>query len=200
MFKKLICNFIISISLIIFSFITSYAADDTNGYNIGDIVEDFTIYNYDGSIYTLSNNEGPATIIMFWSTQCPFVQPYTQRISNLTNEFINQGIVFWAVNSNNTEDVGEVQSHAQEKGYPFPMLKDLNNVVADQFGAERTPEIFVINNSNMKLLYHGRIDNDKNEDKVTSEDLKNALNEFLAGKEITVTETKAFGCTIKRVD
>ena len=200
MFKKLIYNFIISISLIIILTTTSYAADDTNGYNIGDIVEDFTIYNYDGGIYTLSNNEGPATVIMFWSTQCPFVQPYTQRISNLTNEFINQGIVFWAVNSNKTEDVDEVKSHAQDKGYPFPMLKDLNNVVADQFGAERTPEIFLINNSNMKLLYHGRIDNDKNEDKVTSEDLRNALNEFLAGQDITVTDTKAFGCTIKRVD
>ena len=137
---------------------------------------------------------------MFWSTQCPFVQPYTQRISNLANEFVNQGVVFWAINSNNTEDVEEVQTHAQEKGYPFPMLKDLNNVVADQFDAERTPEIFLIDNSSMKLLYHGRIDNDKIEDKVTSEDLKNALNEFLAGQEITVTETKAFGCTIKRVE
>ncbi|MFC2093582.1 thioredoxin family protein [Bacteroidota bacterium] len=200
MFKKLICNFIISISLIIFSFYTSYAADDTNGYNIGDIVEDFTIYNYDGNLYTLSNNEGPATVIMFWSTQCPFVQPYTQRISNLSNEFVNQGVVFWAINSNNTEDVEEVQTHAQDKGYPFPMLKDLNNVVADQFDAERTPEIFLIDNSSMKLLYHGRIDNDKNEDKVTTEDLKNALNEFLAGQEISVTETKAFGCTIKRID
>ena len=200
MFKKLIYNFIISTSLIIILTTTSYAADDTNGYNIGDIVEDFTIYNFDGGIYTLSNNEGPATVIMFWSTQCPFVQPYTQRISNLSNEFNNQGIVFWAVNSNNTEDVDEVKSHAQEKGYPFPMLKDLNNVVADQFGAERTPEIFLINNSNMKLLYHGRIDNDKNKDKVTSEDLRNALNEFLAGQDITVTDTKAFGCTIKRVD
>ena len=200
MFKKLIYNFIISISLVIILTTTSYAADDSNGYNIGDIVEDFTIYNYDGSIYTLSNNEGPASIIMFWSTQCPFVQPYTQRISNLTNEFINQGITFWAVNSNKTEDVDEVKSHAQDKGYPFPMLKDLNNVVADQFGAERTPEIFLINNSNMKLVYHGRIDNDKNEDKVTSEDLRNALNEFLAGQDIAVTETKAFGCTIKRVD
>ncbi len=200
MLKKLFYNLIISFSLIIFSFAISYAADDTNGYNIGDIVEDFTINNYDGNIYTLSNNEGPATIIMFWSTRCPFVQPYTQRITKLANDFMTQGITFWAINSNNTEDVDEVQSHAQEKGYPFPMLKDINNVVADQFGAERTPEIFLIDNSNMKLVYHGRIDNDKNEDKVTSEDLRNTINEFLAGQEITVTDTKAFGCTIKRVD
>ena len=91
-----------------------------------------------------------------------------------------------------------VEKHAAGKAYPFAMLKDVNNVVADQFGAERTPEVFVIDNSTMKVIYHGRIDDDRDADKVTSQDLKNALTQFLNGETITVSETKAFGCTIKR--
>ena len=89
-------------------------------------------------------------------------------------------------------------NHAKEKNYNFPVLKDNGNVVANQFGAARTPEVFVIDNNTMTIIYHGRIDDNKEADKVTSNDLQNALNQFLAGNAITVNETKAFGCSIKK--
>lgn len=191
-------SFSLTVALLIFISASAFAFGPTDGYKIGDRVADFTVNNFDGNSYSLSSNGGKATVIVFWSTSCPFVQPYTDRIKALVNEFSGQGIVFWGINSNNTESVENVSEHYKDKGYNFPMLKDDKNVVADQFAAERTPEVFVIDNANMSLIYHGRIDDNKDADKVTSNDLQNALNQFLAGSEIAVKETKAFGCSIKR--
>ncbi len=174
------------------------ASDNIDKLTVGDKVSDFTINNYDGASYTLSNSGANATVIVFMSTECPFVQPYTERMNKLVDEFGSRGIAFWGINSNNTEPTADVMNHATEKKYGFPMLKDNNNVVADQLSAERTPEVFVVDNKTMTLIYHGRIDDNKEADKVKSNDLQNALNDFLAGKEIAVNETKAFGCTIKR--
>lgn len=175
-----------------------YASDRSDGYKVGDRVADFSMNNFDGNTYSLSSNGAKATVIMFWSTECPFVQPYTDRIKSLANEFSDKGVTFWGVNSNKTESVDDVSSHMKSKEYNFPMLKDDGNVIADQFGAERTPEVFVVDNSTMTVVYHGRIDDNKEADKVTSNDLQNALNQFLSGSEIAVKETKAFGCSVKR--
>jgi peroxiredoxin len=90
------------------------------------------------------------------------------------------------------------ECHAEENGLTFTILKDENNVVADEFDASFTPEVYVLS-SDFNILYHGRIDNSKNEDDITTKDLENALNEILAGKEVTTKATKAFGCSIKRV-
>lgn len=177
---------------------SAYSNDISEGYKVGDQVSDFVIDNYDGSQYSLANSGAKATVIIFMSTECPFVQPYTDRLISLNNEFGSKGIVIWGINSNKTEPTEEVMNHAKEKNYNFPVLKDINNVVANQFGAARTPEVFVIDNTNMTVIYHGRIDDNKEAEKVTSNDLQNALNDFLAGNPITVNETKAFGCSIKK--
>jgi len=194
MFQKILFTlaFLLTIS------ISVYSNDRSEGYKVGDKVSDFVIDNYDGSQYSLSNSGAKATVIIFVSTECPFVQPYTDRLINLNNEFGSKGITIWGINSNKTEPTEEVMNHAKEKNYNFPVLKDMNNVVANQFGASRTPEVFVIDNNSMTVIYHGRIDDNKEADKVTSNDLQNALNDFLAGNAIAVNETKAFGCSIKK--
>ncbi len=167
----------------------------------GDKVEDFTLKGVNGKDYNLSAalTDNNYVIVMFWSTECPFVQPYTERINSIVNEYSTNGIVFWGINSNSTESLENVKSHAEEKGYPFPMLKDVNNVVADMLGATRTPEVYLID-KNKTVLYHGRIDDNRDADKVTVSDLKNALDEAVSGKSITVNNTKSFGCTIKRAE
>ena len=194
MFQKILFTlaFLLTISISVYSNVSS------EGYKVGDKVSDFVIDNYDGSQYSLSNSGAKATVIIFVSTECPFVQPYTDRLISLNNEFGSKGITIWGINSNKTEPTEEVMNHAKEKNYNFPILKDNNNVVANQFGAARTPEVFVIDNNSMTVIYHGRIDDNKEADKVTSNDLQNALNDFLAGNAITVNETKAFGCSIKK--
>lgn len=189
---------IFSALLVLALSVSAYSNDGSEGYKIGDKVSDFTINNYDGATYTLSNSGAKSTVIIFMSTQCPFVQPYTDRLNSLVNEFGSKGVAFWGINSNKTEPTEDVMNHATEKKYAFPVLKDIDNIVADQFAAERTPEVFVIDNSTMTLIYHGRIDDNKEADKVTSNDLQTALNEVLSGQNITNAETKAFGCTIKR--
>jgi len=188
----------LAIAIIFTVFVNSYSSDKTAGYKVGDKVSDFSITNYDGNTYSLSTNGAKATVIVYLSTECPFVQPYTDRLINLSKEFGESSVTFWGINSNKTEPTDAVMNHAKDKGYNFPVLKDENNVVADQFGAARTPEVFVIDNSNMTVVYHGRIDDNKEADKVTSNDLQIALKEFLAGAPITNAETKAFGCSVKR--
>ena len=74
----------------------------------------------------------------------------------------------------------------------------VNNKIADKFGASFTPEVYVLN-KDFDILYHGRIDDSRRESNVKTKDLRNALNEILDDKKVSVSETKAFGCTIKRV-
>jgi hypothetical protein len=117
---------------------------------------------------------------------------------NLYKEYHPKNVAFIGINSNKQEDIEEIKEHSQKHNFEFPVLKDWNNVIADQFEAGVTPEIYVLN-SNFEELYHGRIDNSRRESDVKSQDLREALNEILAGRQVTNAENKAFGCTIKRV-
>jgi peroxiredoxin len=165
----------------------------------GDIADNFTLSSTQGASYTLYDelNSGKNVVVMFWSIQCPFVQPYHQRAKDLYNDFTSKGFTFWAINSNVTESMEDVAAHAASNGYPFPVLKDSENKVADLFNAQRTPEVFVISKDKV-ILYHGRIDDNKEIKDVTVHDLKNALGEISDGKDVSVKITKFFGCTIKR--
>jgi peroxiredoxin len=185
---------IFSVLLILLGAISLFAKDP------GDTIDDFTIKNYDGKEYNLGSalNNG-YVVVIFWSSECPYVQPFNDRINDYVKPYQEKGVTFWAVNSNSTESTDAVKSHAEKNGYIFPMLKDENNVVADLFEATRTPEVFIIG-KDRKILYHGRIDDNSYADKATIYDMKNALNELSAGKEISVKSTKSFGCTIKRTN
>jgi peroxiredoxin len=163
-------------------------------------VTDFTLNDYDGKSHTLSELEtGKATVIMFVSARCPVSNAYNERMNHLYKDYVDKGIFFVAINSNKQEDADEVKEHAEENNFRFAVLKDPGNKVADAFDAQVTPEIYVVN-TKLELLYHGRIDNSRREDEVESKDLRIALDEILAGKSVNTTATKAFGCSIKRVE
>ena len=184
----------LALFFVMFFSLNSFAKDP------GEKVNDFTIVNYDGTQYNLNKAlQNGYVVIMFWSTECPYVQPFNDRINNYVNSYNGKGITFWAINSNTTESAERVKQHAEENKYVFPVLKDEKSVVADLFEATRTPEVFVLG-KDRTILYHGRIDDNSNSEKVSSNDLNNALNELVAGKEISVKSTKSFGCTIKRKD
>jgi peroxiredoxin len=171
----------------------SYAGDS-------QVMEDFTLKNYDGKSYTLSDvKEAKAIVIMFIATRCPVSNAYNERMVKLFDDYESKGVVFLGINANKKEDSEECEEHAKENGFEFPVLKDPNNAVADKYDAQVTPEIYVVN-AKRELLYHGRIDNSQREDNVENQDLKNALDEILDGKAVSMTETKAFGCTIKRIN
>jgi len=161
-------------------------------------VDDFTLTDYNGKTYTLSaDKDSKAIVIMFISTRCPVSNSYNDRMSALYKDYLPKGVSFIAINSNSQEDIEEVKEHAKEHNFPFRVLKDSGNKVADAYDAQVTPEIYVVNQKH-ELLYHGRIDNSRRVDEVESKDLRNALDEILAGKPVNLAETKAFGCSIKR--
>jgi peroxiredoxin len=180
--------------------ITACSAGETKSLAIGETVPMFRLNNYDGTEYRLDKilAEHEYTVVMFIATQCPVSNAYNERMVELQEQFAAKGVAFIGVNSNKQEDAKEVAAHAKEHKFVFPVLKDPRNKVADQYGAQVTPEVYVVNKEG-RLLYHGRIDDSRNVSKVKSHDLATALNAFLEGKSITETEPKAFGCTIKRV-
>jgi peroxiredoxin len=162
-------------------------------------VSNFTLEDYNGVRHSLAEfKSSKAIVLMFIATQCPVSNAYNTRMAELQKDYASKGVAFVGINSNKQESVDEIKNHAKENSFAFPILKDWNNVIADKLQASVTPEIFVLNSS-FEVLYHGRIDDSQRESNVTSKDLRLALDSILAGKAVPKTETKAFGCTIKRV-
>ena len=140
-----------------------------------------------------------AVVVVFDATKCPYAIGYKGRVATMGKEYAGKGVTFVTINSNTTEPAAEVAEDAKKHGFAFPVLKDEGNKVADLYGAQKTPEIYVLDPKGT-LLYRGRIDETHEEPKnVKSPDLINALEAILAGKPVPAAETKAFGCTIKRV-
>jgi peroxiredoxin len=167
---------------------------------IGDKLAPFTLKNYDGANVNLASFQGKkAMVLMFMATQCPVSNAYNERMAAISKEYGAKGVAFVGLNANKQEPVEEVAEHAKAHGFPFPILKDVGNVQADAFGAQVTPEVYVYDSS-WTLRYHGRIDDNQRGNNITSPDLRNALDAILAGKEVPAKETKAFGCSIKRVE
>lgn len=161
--------------------------------------ENFTLKDYNGKEHSLAGYaENKAIVIIFVATKCPVSNAYNERMAKLYEEFGGRNIAFLGINSNKAEDVAEMKKHAEDNGLKFPILKDVNNVIADKFGATVTPEVYVLDGS-MKVLYHGRIDDSQRLDNIKTHDLKNALQAVLKGEQVPVAKTKAFGCTIKKI-
>ena len=140
-----------------------------------------------------------AVVVIFDATKCPYAIGYKGRVADMGKEYAGKGITFVTINSNKTEPAAEVAEDAKKNGFAFPVLKDEGNKVADLYDARKTPEIYVLDPKGT-LLYRGRIDETHEDPKnVKSPDLRNALEAFLAGKPVPAAETKAFGCSIKRV-
>jgi peroxiredoxin len=135
---------------------------------------------------------------MFISVQCPVSNSYNERMNALYRDYASKGVKFIAINANRTEPAPAVLEHARAHNFAFSVYKDENNVVADQFGATVTPETYVIDSTGT-IRYHGSIDDSMNEARVTTHRLRAAIDAVLAGKEPPQLETKAFGCSIKRV-
>jgi len=168
---------------------------------IGAPAPDFRLTTLDGKPISLSEEEKShkAVVVIFIATKCPYSNAYNGRMKDLAAAYEKQGVLFVGLNSNKSEPADETRAHAREHGLAFPIAKDPENKVADLYDARHTPEVYVVSPDG-RLRYHGRIDeNYEDPSKVASPDLKNALDALLAGKPVARAETKAFGCSIKRV-
>jgi peroxiredoxin len=164
--------------------------------SIGTTVSDFSLPDTKGNTVSLSKLKGKnGTVIVFFSARCPWVKAYAERIDKIAQDYKSKGVNVIGVNSNSTEPEDEVKSHASS--FSFPMLIDKGNKIADQLGAERTPEVFLLDNTN-KLVFHGAIDNNKEASLATKSFLRDAIDATLEGKAIEKSEVPAVGCTIKK--
>ncbi len=165
---------------------------------VGQPAPEFNITDLTGKSHALRDYRGKTVVISFISARCPISNAYTDRIRAIANEYPKSDVAFIGVSSNADESIEEMRSYAAKNKFDFTILRDKGNVVADSYGAERTPKVYVIDGDGV-LRYQGRIDNSQNPKMVKRNDLREALNEMLAGKPISVADTKALGCLIKRV-
>ena len=188
------------IQFIFLVFMVFGASGTLNTATVGKKVEDFKLkdaYGKEISLYQFSDKKG--VVIMFIATRCPVSNAYNDRMALISKEYTGKGIQFLGINSNKQEETNEIAEHSKSHNFEFPVLKDNGNIIADRFDAQVTPEVYLID-PDKTIRYHGRIDDSQNEKNVKEKDLKNVLDAYLSGKPLPRTETKAFGCTIKRVN
>jgi peroxiredoxin len=192
---------LVSLSSLIVLFVAPLAVRAAD-LKIGAPAPDFTLpAASDGKAIALKDllAKNKAVAVVFIATKCPVSNAYNTRMAALGKEYAAKGIFLVGINSNKTEPAAEVKEHAEKHGFTFPVVKDEGNKVADAYGAAKTPEVFVLDPKGI-LVYHGRIDENQDDARnVRSPDLRNAFEAILAGKPVPAAETKAFGCTIKRV-
>jgi len=175
----------------------------TNNLKIGSLAPDFNLEGVDGKKYSLSSfTDNHTLIIVFSCNHCPYVQAYEGRMKQIQEDYNGKGVTVVAINSN--EDVNypddsfeNMKKRAAEQRFNFLYLRDKDQSVARAYDATHTPEIFLFDKERM-LAFHGKIDDNWQEpNKAQNHYLRNALDELLAGKEISVPETFTIGCTIK---
>ena len=142
-------------------------------------------------------------LVMFTCNTCPYVIKNQQRTNAICKYALTNDIGIILINSNEAQrnDVDSyeaMKNYATSNGYEWYYVIDKDNVVADEFGANRTPECFLFN-KDLKLNYHGAIDDNPGDDgNVTRQHLKQAIDEVLNGREVSVKESRSVGCSIKR--
>lgn len=155
-----------------------------------------------GTVEVTIEDAPTLTVVCFLGTECPLARLYAPRIQQLADEFQSRGVRFVGINSNRQDSVEEIQAYAAEHGLKIALVKDHANLVAERYGATRTPEVFVLNKQ-LGVQYHGRIDDQYQpgvfQAAVGREDLRLALEELLSGKPVSVSRTEITGCLIGRI-
>jgi peroxiredoxin/mono/diheme cytochrome c family protein len=169
----------------------------------GAVVADFALKDIHRRPRSLADfKDKKAFVVFFADTECPVANLFVPSLLELHRQYADKGVQFLAINSSRQDTYIAVSAHAQEREIPFPVLKDFDQQVADAFGARVTPEAFLLDAGRV-IRYRGRIDDQYGigvrRDQPTRRDLKEALDELLAGKPITTPQTRVDGCPIERV-
>ncbi|GGB80149.1 hypothetical protein GCM10007424_20330 [Flavobacterium suaedae] len=177
-----------------------------SGYKVGDIATDFSLKNIDEKNVSLKDMEdAKGYIVIFTCNHCPYAQAYEERIVALDKKYKDQGYPVVAINPNNPEKAKDdsfekMQERASEKGFTFPYLLDEGQKIYPQYGATKTPHVYILEKTGEGnvVRYIGAIDdNYEDASAVTKKYVEDAVDALLAGKEVPVKETKAIGCSIK---
>ena len=194
---KLFAVMVLTLTLSVF---TANTEDD--GYKIGDVATDFSLENIDGKMVSLSDfKDAKGFIVVFTCNTCP----YEDRVEALNKKYAGKGYPVVAIMPNNTDvkpgdSMDEMKARAKAKGFTFPYLMDKGQKIYPQYGATKTPHVYLLEKTKKGnvVKYIGAIDdNYKDASAVKTKYVENAVDALLKGKEIEVKETRAIGCTIK---
>ena len=198
----------ISAVLIVFAVITAFSLKNTSeGYKIGDTATDFKLKNIDEKMVSLADYDtAKGFIVIFTCNHCPYSVAYEDRIIELDKKYKSKGYPVIAINPNNPaiskgDDFVSMQQRAKDKGFTFPYLFDDGQKIFPQYGATRTPHVFLLNKENnaLKVAYIGAIDNNSQDaTAVTEKYVENAVDALLTGEKPSLDFTKAIGCSIKK--
>jgi peroxiredoxin len=176
------------------------------GVVVGDLAPSFRLKNVDGKFVALDDyRTSKGLVVVFTCNHCPYSVKYEDRIIALAAETSRLGFPLIAINPNDPVKVPEdsyenMKVRAKEKGFTFPYIVDETQEVAKQYGAKRTPHVFVLlhNGGAWQVAYVGAIDDNANDpDKVESRFVLDAAKSLASGAKPAVSQTKAIGCTIK---
>ncbi len=176
------------------------------GYEVGDEATDFKLKNVDGKMVSLSDfKEAKGFIVIFTCNHCPYAKKYEDRIIELDQKFKNQGYPVIAINPNDPnvqpeDGYKEMIARAKQKGFTFPYLVDEGQKIYPQYGATKTPHVFVLKKEGEKNIvkYIGAIDNNyDNPDDVSEYYVQDAVTTLLKEGTVKTQKTVAIGCTIK---
>lgn len=170
---------------------------------IGRTIADFKLGDVRGKQHALADwKEQNLLVVAFVGTECPLVKQYATRLVEIAAQYQDRGVGVVAIASNQQDSLEELAHFERTYKISFPLLKDPGNAVADLFAAERTPEVFVLD-AERKVRYHGRIDDQftygRQRNAPDKHYLTDALDELLAGKEVSIATTESIGCHIGRV-
>lgn len=176
------------------------------GYKVGDRATDFSLKNVDGKMVSLKDiKNAKGYIVVFTCNHCPYAQAYEDRIVALNNKYKALGYPVVAINPNNPEKQKEdsfakMQERAKDKKFSFPYLLDEGQKIFPQYGATKTPHVYVLQKTTKGnvVKYIGAIDDNYEDEKAVKQKyVENAVDALLKNKDVTVKETKAIGCSIK---
>lgn len=173
---------------------------------IGKPVELFSLPDYYGQSRAFDELVGDqVAVVAFLGVECPLAKLYGPRLQQLAEEYAGKGVVFIGIDANEQDSLTKIAAFARQSGIKFPILKDRGQEIADRFGVERNPIVYVLDRQRT-IRYHGRIDDQYGlgsssgyaRPQINRRDLGVALDELLAGKEVSEPITSATGCLIGR--
>jgi peroxiredoxin len=176
------------------------------GYKVGDIATDFRLKSTNNKMVSLKDyKDAKGFIVIFTCNHCPYAKAYEDRIMALDKKYSKLGYPVIAINPNNPakqpeDSFDKMKTRAQDKGFTFPYLFDEGQRIYPQYGATKTPHVYILQKTakGNQVKYIGAIDDNHEDAKAVNEKyVENAVNALLSGKEVTVKETKAIGCSIK---
>lgn len=172
-------------------------------YQVGDTATDFKLKSVDNKYYSMADyKDAKGFIVVFTCNHCPFAVKYEDRIIDLAKKYKSKGYVLLAINPNDPvaqpdDSFEKMQVRAKEKKFSFPYLFDEGQKIYPQYGATKTPHVFLLD-KNKVVKYIGAIDDNVEDAKAVKEHyLENAIAALEKGQEPNPNTTKAIGCSIK---